>query len=252
MTDIELNNEFSREFDVLYNNITSNQAPGLDEYEKSIFLTRAQNEIVKAYFSDRSNKVQEGYDKSEQRQIDFSMITVSKNYETFGTPAFSTKTNSKSVVLDKDIMMILNEIAVVKRDNIDTDLIVVPIDYSSYSLFLNKPFKYPLKNQAWRLFNSSPNSQAIELIVGPNDKLNKYIIRYVKKPRAIRLIEFDEDLTIEGGNTLQSCELDPILHPDIIQRACELAKAAYTGDLASQLALGQSSQTKIGIIAQNG
>lgn len=35
-----LNQEFSDEFDVLYNNISSNQAPGLDEYEKSLFLTR--------------------------------------------------------------------------------------------------------------------------------------------------------------------------------------------------------------------
>jgi hypothetical protein len=33
--------EFSNEFDILYNSITSNMAPGLDEYEKSVFLTRA-------------------------------------------------------------------------------------------------------------------------------------------------------------------------------------------------------------------
>lgn len=31
--------EFSNEFDILYNNITSNQAPPLDEYEKSVLLT---------------------------------------------------------------------------------------------------------------------------------------------------------------------------------------------------------------------
>ena len=42
------NNEFSNEFDVLYQNITSNQAPGLDEYEKSVFLSKAQDEIVKS------------------------------------------------------------------------------------------------------------------------------------------------------------------------------------------------------------
>ena len=33
--------EFNNQFDVLYNNITSNQAPGLNEYEKSVFLTKA-------------------------------------------------------------------------------------------------------------------------------------------------------------------------------------------------------------------
>jgi hypothetical protein len=46
--------EFSDQFDVLYNNITSNQAPGLTEYEKSVFLTKAQNEIVKNYFTAES------------------------------------------------------------------------------------------------------------------------------------------------------------------------------------------------------
>lgn len=33
--------EFSNEFDVHYNSITSNQAPGLDEYEKSVMLTKS-------------------------------------------------------------------------------------------------------------------------------------------------------------------------------------------------------------------
>ena len=33
--------EFSNEFDILYNNSMSNAAPGVDEYEKSVFLTKA-------------------------------------------------------------------------------------------------------------------------------------------------------------------------------------------------------------------
>jgi hypothetical protein len=36
------NAEFSNEFDVYYNSITSNQAPALDEYEKSVYLNKAQ------------------------------------------------------------------------------------------------------------------------------------------------------------------------------------------------------------------
>ena len=75
------NQEFSNEFDVLYNNITSNQAPGLDEYEKSVFLTKAQDEIVKAYFNPRTNKTQEGFDGNEKRQIDFSMLIKSAVFD---------------------------------------------------------------------------------------------------------------------------------------------------------------------------
>jgi len=67
--------EFSTEFDVLYNNITSNQAPSLDDYEKSVFLTKAQTEVLKAYFGTISNKSLSGFDGNEIRQYDFSNIT---------------------------------------------------------------------------------------------------------------------------------------------------------------------------------
>ena len=35
------NKEMSDLFDALYNNITSNQAPGINEFDKSVFLTKA-------------------------------------------------------------------------------------------------------------------------------------------------------------------------------------------------------------------
>jgi hypothetical protein len=33
--------DFSTQFDILWNNVSSNQAPGLNEFEKSVFLTKA-------------------------------------------------------------------------------------------------------------------------------------------------------------------------------------------------------------------
>ena len=48
--------EFSSEFDILYNNIMSNAAPGLNEYEKSVFLTQAQEQtVIEAYTGDNNN-----------------------------------------------------------------------------------------------------------------------------------------------------------------------------------------------------
>jgi hypothetical protein len=53
--------EFSNEFDILLNSFSQQAVFGeqvsksdlvLDEYEKSVFLTKAQNEILKNYFSD--------------------------------------------------------------------------------------------------------------------------------------------------------------------------------------------------------
>ena len=45
------NQEFDKEFDILYDNIASNGAPGLNKYEKSVLLTRAQDEIVRENYS---------------------------------------------------------------------------------------------------------------------------------------------------------------------------------------------------------
>lgn len=308
------NLEFSNEFDVLYNSITSNQAPGLDEYEKSVFLTKAQDEIVKSYFNPRSNKTQEGFDGNEKRQIDFSMIMRSvvygpspsieiisgsiteglsscKSYNDiinlyskfdtmtdrdvayinhymkdiafvvrdgdveqefasilpFGSSFFDMRDNTKSVILDEDILMFINEYVEAKREGSTARLTVLPINYIEYSRLMSKPYKRPLKNQAWRLLDNSDGHKKAELVIGPNDTINRYVIRYVKRPRAIRLIDFD-DVTLDGESTEQSCELDPILHEEILQRAVELAKAAYTGDLQSQIALGQASQTNIGAV----
>lgn len=296
------NREFSDQFDVLYNSITSNQAPGLDEYEKSVFLTKAQDEIVKSYFDPRSNKTQEGYDDNEKRQIDFSMIMRSHAYQVrdilpdfdeitksvsesvltdtsatvpggtetsainpFLDSFFDMRDNTKAVDLENDIMMFINEYVEVKRSDYTARLTVLPINYVEYSRLMSKPYKRPNKNQAWRLLDNSSGKKRAEIVVGPNDIIKKYVIRYVKRPRAIILAPLDDtsidsyvgfdsngNLTKEVSNavhgTYEPCELDPILHEEILQRAVELAKASYIGDLQSQLALGQASQTNIGAI----
>ena len=234
--------EFSTEFDVLYNNISSGQAPGLTEYEKSVFLTKAQNEIIKNYFNPKGNKYQEGFDGNEKRQIDFSMITKTKSYTTFSASTFDGRINNKSVNLEKDIMMLINEFADVTRDGNTVRLSVIPLNYREYTRLMSKPYKRPLKFQAWRILdNTSGATNRAEVIIGPNDVLTEYTIRYIKRPRAIILSDL-EGVTLDGKNTEQTCELDPILHQEILQRAVELAKAAYAGDLNSNVELGKRSE----------
>lgn len=239
------NPEFSNEFDVLYNNIMSNAAPGLDEYEKSVFLTKAQNEIVKNYFNPNGNKYQEGFDGSEKRQIDFSMIIKSTSVSSgFGKGIFDSR--ASTVDLPEDIMMVINEYVTVTRLNSGSSqesvrLTIVPIDYRTYSRLMSKPYKRPLKWQAWRLLNTDNGDNVAEIIVGPNDTLNSYSIRYVKRPRAIILSNL-EGVTIDNTTEEQTCELDPILHPEILQRAVELAKAAYTGDINTMVEMGKRSE----------
>lgn len=259
------NTEFSNEFDVIYNSITSNQAPGLNEYEKSVFLTKAQDEILEKYFNPRSNKTQEGFDDSQKRQIDFSKSIVTTTYtsDNFYPAELDTRVNSKSCDIPNDALIIINERLHVYRGEEEVDLVIVPIKFSEFDRLMSKPFKRPLNHQAWRLIIGSGTNK-VDLIAGPIDEIDRYVIRYVKRPKPIILEALDERLTIRGyagsdsnGNLVEDyteavngieCELDPILHPEILQRACELAKASYTTDLSSQLALGQISLTGIGAV----
>ena len=267
--------EFSNEFDILYNNITSNQAPGLDEYEKSVFLTKAQDEIVRRYFNPKENKNMEGFDGSEKRQIDFSTITKVQilykdgvdfgntevrpmldggdtqptipNPSVKGASIFDPHSNAVSVDLsDCNIMMILNELTSVSRNNTTINLITIPISYTEYTRLMSKPYKHPIKSQAWRLINNSGGNKA-DIIIGPNDTFNSYKIRYVERPKPIILTTLS-GLTIGGEYEEAGCQLDPILHQEILQRAVELAKAAYDGTLETTITLGGTSQTNLGTI----
>ena len=57
--------QFSAEFDLLYNNVTSNQAPGLNEYEKSLYLTKAQEEYVLSLYNGK-NPYGDSFEKTEE------------------------------------------------------------------------------------------------------------------------------------------------------------------------------------------
>ena len=220
--------EMDNMFEVLYNNVTSNQAPGLNAYEKSVFLTKAQDEILKNYFNPKSkgNNTQDGFDASQKRQIDFSMLTTVETKTSFGNSIFDGRSNTRSVSLPSKIMMAINEMATVSRNGSSVLLQVIPIKFDEYSRLMSKPYKRPLKYQAWRLINNDTANKA-DIVIGPSDSLSNYTIRYIRRPNPIIVSNLDS-LTIEGKSDTTECELDPILHEEILQRAVELAKIAWT------------------------
>ena len=240
--------EFSNEFDVLYNNIMSNQAPGLDEYEKSVFLTKAQLEILKNYFNPKGNKYGQGFDENAKRQIDFStLITVAKPSQ-YTPEGGYVKFDDRSQLykMPQDILLMLNETGINTVDGVKRLISIIPMNYEEYARLMSKPWKQPLKNQGWRLFQSTGGVDFIsEVVIKYDSTLTDYKIRYVKRPKPIILANLADEysnVSIEGIKTITECELDPILHPEILQRAVELAKSAYIGDLKSSVELGQRSE----------
>ena len=261
--------EFSNQFDLLFNNISSNQAPGLNEYEKSVFLTKAQDEIVKNYFQAESNgnTVKKGFDDTAIRQMDFSDLIMSKtleeeNEEPDVDPRALvykiTKDDRVYIIINESLYLMVNQEGKLKVNGIRQ---VVPIKYTEYMRLMSKPFKEPLKNMAWRIITKgregdadvdksigdpttvdSTVSSKVEIVVTTADKKKyksdgsfiKYNIRYVRRPRPIILTDlsdtFGEDLTINGYNKAMTCELNESTHEAILQRAVELAKIAWAGN----------------------
>lgn len=238
--------EFSNEFDVLYNNIMSNDAPGLDEYEKSVLLTKAQEEIVKNYFEPGGNKYGKGLDDSPKRQIDFSeLIRVGEGVlNTDENLPLTFNPRAKVFDLPEDLFLIINES--VKTNNGVKQ--VIPISYTDYTRLMSRPYKEPVAYQAWRITSTSTkeNQVAAEIIINSYETLQNYKVRYIKRPQPIITVNlsaiYGPDLTINGQIGPSECELNPIIHSEILQRAVELAKMSYQGSLQASVELGQRSE----------
>lgn len=249
---IEMRNSFSTQF----NNIMSNQAPGLNGYEISLFLTKGQDETLKNYFNPKGNKYQEGADDSPKRQIDFSNLMVT-TVLTESTPAGYVRRDPRSQVYlmptnptngYEKPMFILNEYALKTQgsQSMEDYITVRAISYQEYQRLMAKPYKWPVYNEAWRLLQTggSHNTEEVaEVISRIPIPANSYYMTYIRKPKPIIVENLtDSGVSLEGYVTESSCELDSILHEEVVQRAVELAKAAYIGDLNATIQMGQRSE----------
>lgn len=203
------NQEILNQFDVLYNNITSSQAPGLDGYEKSVFWNKATLEVLKNHLNPKGNKYGEGFDGNSKRQIEFSsLITVDDDFEI--TDNIVTVANSDR------ILTILNESA--KVGDPQRTVVVVPITHVEYDTLMSRPYKYPPRAQAWRVIDGVDQYRIIS-----SEPIAGYTMRYVRMPK---------DINLEDSNDIP--EVPEVLHDEILQRAVELAKAAYVSDANQQ------------------
>ena len=219
--------QMSHEFDLLWNNIMSNQAPGLSEYEKSVFLTKAQDEIVKNYLVPQSpgNLLRAGVEDIPKRHTDFSSLIVNSTVSLSGQGSMHSDGVSGELPDDYPILAILSETA--------EDLAVRPLDSEEFLRLMSKPYKYPLKGQCWRLMH---DDGTIEVVAPYGTTISSYNIRYVKRPHPIITgtlpsgIKFeyngsDYDASSSGAG---DSEVPESLHEDIVQRAVELAKGVWS------------------------
>lgn len=218
--------EFSSEFDILYNNIMSNQAPGLDEYEKSVFLTKAQEELIISFYSGK-NSFADSFEKTEEVRRYLSSLI--KTYVTTEkkTGYIGLSKTSTFFELPDDLWFITYESVILKDSKLDCteeeEAVVVPILQDEYFNISNNPFRRSSKKRVLRLDNGNKISEIIS-----EYNIDRYIIRYIIKPNPIILTDLPEGLFINSINTETECELNPVIHRTILERAVNLAKLAFT------------------------
>ena len=210
----------------------SNQAPGLSEYEKSVFLTNAQEQLVLDYLSPKTNIKGEGFDDSLIRQSDFDSLIVIAAMTSY-TPGSGKKLDARGTTRyfkypASDILIVLNEMC---NDTTNGAYTIVPISYAEYMRLMTKPYKYPVKGVAWRLNSELNTTPTVELIARFAGTVT-YTIRYVKRPAPIVLANISP--SIENVSSAQTCTLPEHLHQEILRRAVNLAKIAWSEPAVEQ------------------
>lgn len=216
--------EFEREFDLLYNNISSNNAPSIDAYEKSVFLTEAQEELITAIYDG-------SFENTEKFREYLNNLVVNKSYDSTNDIAdlsnypncIPVSSNSILFAPPSDMMFITYEALSVDKGKCgNMTVLVKPTTQDEYHRISRNPFRRARNKEALRL-----NTNGLLEIVYPENSYT-YQIRYIKKPNPIILYEI-AGLTINGkdGTEPVPIETDPMLHRFILNAAVTKAATIY-------------------------
>lgn len=239
--------EFSDEFDILLNsyanrvemgNQVSQRDLALDEYEKSVFLTLAQEDEVVSLYTGRNTLGNSFEDTEEFRRylaplvhtvtltpiVNSQQIPIgAKNSQFFTLPDGKTIPNEDDPY--PEVWFITYE-AINGDGGMNCDGIyskeVVPVTQDEFHRVKKNPFRGPSSRRALRL----DLSDGVVEIVSTAPIIN-YTLRYLTKPKPIILTNLDngygETLEINGESREMTCQLHEALHRRILEKAVLLA-----------------------------
>lgn len=221
--------EFSNEFDSLIAfNIDiqfGEQNPiAFDEYEKSIFLTKAQEDIVISLYSGK-NISQDSFEKTEEMRRTLGTLVKTAKLNTQEVNSSGLSDASKIYMLPNDLWFITYEQATIQnldfKYNKTRVVQVVPTSQDTYNITSENPFK---RNTDKRILRLDLGNNQIELI--SEYTIQEYLIRYLMKPSPIILIDLPDGLSINNISNKTECSLHELLHRPVLQKAVQLALAS--------------------------
>lgn len=199
--------ELSDEFDVIVNSYDNSQSLVFNEYEKSIYLTKAQEYIIKDLYRN--------YEGTEELNSYLKTLIKDKTYPI---------EDSTNIELDypNNFLYILKEYANINttcKSNNRVD--VLPITQDEYNEVVGNPFRGS-KSKVLRL-----EENKIKLIT--DLPIISYTMTYLSNPSPIILVDLPNGLTInnesEKSTTIETSES---IHREILDKAVQLAIQSKT------------------------
>lgn len=220
--------EWSNAFDVLVASYIRNSRFGFtdplvfDEYEKSLFLTKAQEELVQSIYN--GNSTINSFEETEylRKQLS-SLISQFKGKSTKIDTGLHDKYYHYLYELPENCWFIIYEQAITieasKVCKAPRVVEIYPTTHDEYSKIIKNPFRGPNDYRALRLDNGDKKVEIVSKL-----ELTEYTARYLSKPIPIVLEDFSsENLSIEGVNTPSTCTLPEMVHQNILNYAVQLA-----------------------------
>lgn len=226
------NKEFSDGFSTLLNSFGITPNITLDEYEKSTFLTNAQEQLIIDIYSGRNVIYGKSFEQTEELRRYLGNLVETYETSTKVTGKLGLSKDSVFFEIPQDTWFITYEVALLKDSRLGCldgiEASVVPLPQDDLYRAKDNPFRGPSKDRVLRL---DIKSDLAELISKYN--VDKYLMRYISQPTPIILVDLPDGLSINGISTESECELNPVVHRAILERAVQLAiisKTQLTGN----------------------
>lgn len=251
--------ELIQKFNLHYDNILSAAAPGLNEYEISLYLTQAHKEVVANYYNGIMGGDSVDSTEATKSLISRYILTNSLTPSTKDSNNILKGFNTYTIDLSEDVLQLLSEriLGPMTEDSQYTNILVKPINIDQAYRLIENPFRSPSDKRVWRIdkyTDSESNLRQIKLISILDLTKYSYIYTYMKEPEPIILVNLHEspwsdmgDLSIMGeyeanidGDSGLDKKISPTLWELIINRAVELATRDYKeNSLNTQIALNR-------------
>ena len=221
------NEEFSNGFDTLVNSYRrikdfDKQEPSdtieFDEYEKSLYLTKAQEELVIALYNGK-NPYGDSFELTEEmrRYLD-SLVWTAEQTPLVTSTIKRIRSDAYFFELPSDCWFVIYE-AVELSGDIDgckagAVLDVYPVRHDEYHRIKKNPFRGANGRRALRL---DSGDDIVEIIC--NYPVSKYYLRYLKNLTPIVLEDLPNGLTVGGEGIETPCLLHEALHQKILELA---------------------------------